>query len=100
MADLQATGRGGQRALLISIIGIAAVLIGLLIVVIAFHSTSDPDKLVPAVLAPVLATIGTLVGAVAGHAAGGDRADAAYAESGKAQDRADAANAESAKSQA
>jgi hypothetical protein len=88
MADLEATVRRLGTAFWITVIGIAAVLAGTLIVVITFHSVSDVGKVIPAILAPILTTIGTLVGAVAGHAAGGAGAEAARTELARSQARA------------
>jgi hypothetical protein len=74
----------------IALAGIAAVLLALIATLLAFHSVSNPGEVIPAVIGPVTAVVGTLAGYVAGQAAG-----AAGKE--KAEQRAEAATANSAK---
>jgi hypothetical protein len=76
----------------IALAGIAGVLIAFGACLGAFFDSDNPGEIIPAVLGPVTAVIGTLAGYVAGQAAGS-------AGKERAEDRAAAAKDEAAQAQ-
>jgi hypothetical protein len=54
----------------ISMAGMGAVILALLLIMAFFHGATNPAEVVPAILAPIVGLIGTLAGYVAGNTAG------------------------------
>jgi ABC-type uncharacterized transport system ATPase component len=74
MVAMQDSDRTEDRRLTltfwIAVVGVVAVLAALGLALLSLHHANDRDKVIPAMLGAVVAGIGTLVGAVAGHSAG------------------------------
>jgi hypothetical protein len=76
----------------IALAGIGAVLLAFVASLLAFYNVSNPGEVIPAVIGPITAVVGTLAGYVAGQTAG-----AAGKE--KAEQRAETATADAARAE-
>ena len=76
-----------------ALIGIGAILIAFLVAVEKFGHSNNPGELIPAVMGPLTAVVGTLVGYVAGHSAGSVGTEKAESRADQAEGRASGAEA-------
>lgn len=80
-----------SRSVWVTVVAIVAAALGFAFSLWIFRDFDSPGELLPAILGPFFAILGTLAGAVAGHAAGAAGTEQAQQQAAQAQQAADVA---------